>query len=407
MKILYFHQYFSTPDGSSGLRSYEFARALISRGHEVLMVCGRYDGSKTGLEEIPFVKGRRKGLVDGIMVNELFLPYSNKLSFLQRTRIFVEYALLSIKIALTEKCDIIFATTTPLTAALPGIFARWLRNKKFVFEVRDLWPELPAAMGIIKNPVILGLMKLLEITAYRSAYQLIGLSPGIVDGIIRVGIKRDRVTMIPNGCDSGIFKPRVTKCESLKGINKGDFVGIFTGTHGVANGLDAVLDAAAILIKKNRTDIKFLFVGNGKLKPHLKERAKTEKLSNCVFMDPVPKNNIAKITADCDCGMMILANVPAFYFGTSPNKFFDYIACGLPIVNNYPGWIAGMIQEYQCGVVVPPENPDELAEAMIRLSDDRNAASEMGKSSLLLSQKFQRTHLAEQFCLVIESLSKS
>jgi glycosyltransferase involved in cell wall biosynthesis len=406
MKVLYFHQYFSTPKGSSGMRSYEFAKALGNRGHEVTIVCGRYDGSKTGLEEIPFKDGKREGVVEGIRVVELFLNYSNKLSFIQRTRIFLLYALRSIRIALTYKYDVLFATTTPLTAALPGIAARWLRNKKFVFEVRDLWPELPAAMGVIKNPIILKLMKLLEVTAYRSAHRLIGLSPGIVSGITKYKIPEKNVFMIPNGCDSDLFKPLEPQEKKIDHIQSNEFVAIFSGTMGIANGVDAILNAAYELKKAGREDIKLLMVGSGRCKDDLKNRAKKESLTSCIFMDPVPKVQIARLTGSCDTGLMVLANIPAFYYGTSPNKFFDYISCGIPVINNYPGWIAEMIEEYQCGIAVKPEMPEDFALALCTLADNPQRTKNMGLQSQKLAQNFLRSNLAQQFCNVLEEFRK-
>lgn len=407
MKILYFHQYFSTPAGSSGMRSYEFSKAMVAKGHKVTIVCGRYDGSVTGLEHIPFKRSMRRGNIDGIDVIELLLSYSNKMNFLQRTLVFLRYAFSAIGIVLFTRYDIVFATTTPLTAGIPGIVARWIRRKPFVFEVRDLWPELPKAMGVIKNPFVLLSMSLLETVTYHSSHALIGLSPGIVDGIIKKGIPKENVTLIPNGCDSGIFKPISKAGRDIDGITASDFVAIFTGTHGIANGLDAVLDAAKVLKKLNRSDIKLLMVGSGRMKPSLQDRAKNEALDNCLFLNPVPKAKIAELTGKCNVGLMILANVPAFYYGTSPNKFFDYIACGLPILNNYPGWIADMIKEYECGMVVPPEDPEVFASALISLADDPDKTYEMGKKSLSLAKHFDRSILAQQFTTTIEKTLKA
>jgi len=171
------------------------ARALIATGHEVTMVCGSYSGGHTGLSE-NFVKGRREGTVDGIHIIEFNLAYSNHDPFIKRSLTFLSFAMKSIRIALTHKYDVVFATTTPLTAGIPGIFARWLRRKPFVFEVRDLWPELPKAMGMIKNPAILWAMSCLEWLSYRSAHHCIGLAPGIVDGIAARGVKRERISLI-------------------------------------------------------------------------------------------------------------------------------------------------------------------------------------------------------------------
>ena len=242
MKVLYFHQHFSLPAGSTGIRSYQMAKKLISLGHDVTMICGSYKGGDTGLE-IPFKRGKRKGTVDGINIIEFELSYSNSDGFLKRTITFLKFAMRSILITLTGKYDLIFATSTPLTAGIPGIFARWLKFKPFVFEVRDLWPELPREMGVIKNPFILWSMSILEWVSYHSANHIIGLSPGIVEGIKKRGISENRTSMIPNGCDLSIFSGVQSKWRP-NSIAENDFLAIYTGTHGRANGLDAVLNAA-------------------------------------------------------------------------------------------------------------------------------------------------------------------
>lgn len=396
MKVLYFHQHFSTPKGSGGIRSYEMARRLVARGHQVTMVCGSHGGGETGLQE-PFAWGSRRGTVDGIEVVEFNLPYSNHDGFVKRGYTFLKFAARSIWLAFAERYDVLFATTTPLTAGIPGIFARWLRGKPFVFEVRDLWPELPRAMGVIRNPLVLGAMSLLEWASYRSAHRLIGLSPGIVDGIVRRGVSRERIALVPNGCDLDIFSGTVAPWRPPH-VNANDLLAAFTGTHGMANGLDAVLDAAAELKRRGRKDIKLLLIGQGKLKAGLRERAQREQLDNVVFHDPVNKARLAGLMAATDVGMQILANVPAFYYGTSPNKFFDYIAAGLPVLNNYPGWLAEMIDQHCCGFSVPPDDPAAFADALEKAADNRAVLKEMGRRGRALAENaFDRDLLAEQW----------
>jgi len=396
MRILYFHQHFSTPKGAVGIRSYEMARRLIARGHQVTIVCGSYGGGETGLE-LPFIGGKRRGCVDGINIVEFDLAYSNSDGLVKRAKTFVSFALRSIGLALTERYDLVFATSTPLTAGIPGIFARWLRRKLFVFEVRDLWPELPKAMGVIRNPLILGAMSVLEWASYRSAHRLIGLSPGIVEGIAKRGVPRERIALIPNGCDLDIFAGEVEPWRPEQ-IKADDLLAVFAGTHGLANGLDAVLDAAAELKRRGRDDIKLLLIGQGKLKQALYARAQCEGLDCVVFHEPVNKSRLAGLMASADVGLQVLANVPAFYFGTSPNKFFDYIAAGLPILNNYPGWLAEMIRHNQCGFTVDPESPDAFADALERAANDRAAAKEMGERGRELAKReFDRELLANHF----------
>lgn len=397
MHILYFHQHFSTPRGAAGIRSYEMGQALVRAGHQVTMVCGSVGVGNTGLDQ-PFVRGRREGEVDGIRVIEFDLGYSNSHGFLRRTLTFAQFALRSLGVAMLRRYDVVFATTTPLTAGIPGIAARWLRGKPFVFEVRDLWPELPRAMGVITNPVVLGLMSALEWISYRSAHRLVGLSPGICEGIASRGVAPNRIATVPNGCDLSIFDATQVAPWRPEGVAAGDLMAVFTGTHGQANGLDAALDAAAALRARGRSDIKLVLIGEGKLKPALKARAAAEGLTNVLFLDPVNKAKLARLMAAADVGMQLLANVPAFYYGTSPNKFFDYLASGLPVLNNYPGWLADLIAESGCGLAVPPEDPEAFAEALIRAADDRAALADMGRSArALAATRFDRAQLAAQW----------
>ncbi len=396
MHIVYFHQHFSTPEGSAGTRSYEMARALVQAGHKVTMVCGSYGQGHTGLEG-KFHRGKRRGNVEGINIVEFELGYSNELSLLQRTIVFLSFAIRSSWFALSTPADIVFATSTPLTAGIPGILARWFRGRKFVFEVRDLWPELPQAMGVIRNPVVLTLMSCLEWLSYKSAHRVVGLSSGIVEGIKRRGVPDSQICLIPNGCDLETFYPD-TNAMRPEVIKDDVFLAVFTGTHGLANGLDAVLDAAKELKRADRKDIAIALIGGGSEKKRLQERSNSEQLDNVIFLDPVSKQMLAKYLSSSDVGLQILQNVPAFYYGTSPNKFFDYIAAGLPVINNYPGWLAEMIKHNECGLAVPPDSSKKLADGLIILADDPAMRVRMGVNARTLAEThFNRKKLAAEW----------
>jgi len=396
MNVLYFHQHFSTPNGSTGIRSYEMAQRLLKRGNHVTMVCGSYGGGETGLTSA-FIKGRREGTVDGIHIIEFDLAYSNTDGLVKRAGTFLKFAIKSISIALTYKYDVVFATTTPLTAGIPGIFARWLRGKPFVFEVRDLWPELPKEMGVIKNPLVLTAMSILEWCSYRSAHRCIGLSPGIVEGIKKRGVKANKVEIVPNGCDLTIFADDVAPWRP-DGVADTDLMAVFTGTHGLANGLDAALNAAKELKTRGRKDIKLLLVGQGKLKEDLQARANREDLDNVIFHSPVNKSKLAELMKGADIGLQLLANIPAFYYGTSPNKFFDYISAGLPVLNNYPGWLAGMIKDNNCGYAIEPDNALAFADALENAADNKDSLPAMGERAQALAKRdFNRHHLADKW----------
>ena len=400
MKVFYFAEHFDTPVTGGGLRPYQMAKRLISAGHQVTMVCG---GDQTWLK-LPASdrKNVYRGDIDGIDVIQISIPYSNNDSIAKRAVIFLKFAWKAMGFALKEDYDLLFATSTPLTDGLPGIVAKWFRRKKFVFEVRDLWPELPKALGM-KNPFLLGGMSLLEKWSYHAADACVGLSPGICEGIRRRSQKGKPIAMIPNGCDLDLFTPATTKPDVIPGVKPTDTVAVFTGAHGVANGLDAVLNMAAVLKVRQRDDIRIVFVGEGKMKTHLKERAQNEDLDNCLFLDRMPKKALNDVMARADIGLMVLANVPAFYYGTSPNKFFDYIASGLPVVNNYPGWLADMIRENHCGLAVEPEKPELFADALIHLADHPELREEYGMNGRRLAEReFARDLLGSRFVHFLE-----
>ena len=396
MQILYFHQHFNTPAGAGGTRSYEFGKALVRNGHNVTIVCGSTKLGNSGLSG-PFIKGRRKGIVEGISVIELDLPYSNYLGFINRSWLFLKYSYFGIKIALFDDYDLLFATSTPLTVGIPGVFAKLFRKKRFIFEVRDLWPELPREMGVITNPVVLFIIDRLESVTYRFADKVVALAPGIKQGILRKYPEKE-VVVIPNGSDD-------TAPKLPESFNKDKLVAVFTGAHGIANGLDAVLDVASILKERNSNDVEIQFIGDGKLKPLLMERAIKENLDNCVFIDPMPKPSLFRyLRESADVGLMILDNIPAFYNGTSPNKFFDYLSLGLPVINNYPGWLAKLITENQCGVAVSPRDTVQFADTLVKLKSDIKLRREYGANSKKLSEaRFSRQLLSDKFVGFLES----
>jgi glycosyltransferase involved in cell wall biosynthesis len=401
VRVLYFHQHFSTPEGAAGTRSYEMARRLLHEGHKVTMVCGSYAQGKTGLDG-PFHKGSRRGSVDGIDVVEFDLHYANEQGLVRRSAVFVKFALASIRLVFGEKYDVVFATTTPLTAGIPGIFARWLRRKPFVFEVRDLWPELPRAMGAITNPVILAAMSALEWVSYRSATRCIGLSPGIAEGIARRGVPPARIAMIPNGCDVGLSAPAASEEKGAfrraNGIAPEQLLAVYCGTHGLANGLDAVIDAATELRRRGRDDIVLALIGRGHEKARLIERAEAAGLRNIRFVDPVSKTRLFAVLAEADLGMQILRNIREFAYGTSPNKFFDYLSAGLPVLNNYPGWLAELIREHDVGFAIAPDSPESFADALEEAANDRTKLARIGaQASALAHGALNRERLARQW----------
>lgn len=402
MHVAYIHQHFQTPQDRGGTRSYEMSRRLLAAGHRVSMISGAMEGTGDRID----LSGDMKQVdVDGIDVFYINEHYENKMSFWQRVACFRRFAKKAQSIVERRKPDLVFATSTPLSVGTPGMKSAKNLGVPFVFEVRDLWPELPIAMGIIKNPVMIWYLRRMERRIYAAAAHCIALSPGMKEGIAQTGYPQDRITTIPNASDLDLFRPD-------RSLPKDQWIGdptrcrfAFTGAHGKANGLDALLDAAGELKRRGEQGIQFICIGYGGLKPGLVQRSRDMGLEDMILWhDPVSKADLARMLPTFDVGLMLLKNVPAFYRGTSPNKFFDYIASGLPVLNNYPGWLAGMIEENDFGKVVPPDDPNAFADACVWFRDHQEDRAAMGRRGRRYAETAcSREQRARQFVETLEA----
>jgi glycosyltransferase involved in cell wall biosynthesis len=402
MHVAYIHQHFSTIKGATGTRSYEMSKRLIRAGHRVTMVCGEYqagDPASTSRERVNEMD------VDGIRVLRVAEPYANRMSFVRRVLAFGRFARTAGGLVKRLDADLVLATSTPLTVGIPGMKAAKALNVPFVFEVRDLWPELAIALGVLKSPLLKWYTRRLERKIYFAAGRIIALAPGIREGICRTGYPADRVTMIPNSCDLDLFSPSEDKTLDDQFGANGDFRLVFAGAHGLANGLDSAIDAVAELKRRGATGIRFVFIGDGGQKPRLMERSRREGLAPFIsWVSPIPKERFAEILPRMHVGLMLLKNVPSFYYGTSPNKFFDFLAAGLPILNNYPGWLADLITQHRCGAVVQPDNPVAFADAVLQLREQKEDLRLMGRRARQLGEaEFSRDALGARFVSVLES----
>jgi len=401
MHVAYIHQHFSTKKGATGTRSYEMSRRLIDAGHSVTMICGAYDAAGQTREKSARVS---QNAIDGIRVLQINEPYGNRMGFARRVMAFGRFAATATRVVSQLNVDLVFATSTPLTVGIPGMNGARKLGVPFVFEVRDLWPELAIALGVVKNPLIKWYTRRLERNIYGAAMRIIALAPGIRDGIAKTGYPVERISLVPNCSDLDLFQPDDTAIDDDRFGAQDDFRLVFTGAHGLANGLEAVLDAAAELKRRNVKGVRFVFIGQGRMKFELRARSERMELGDSVsWIDPMPKEDLARVLPRMDAGLMILKNLPSFYYGTSPNKFFDYIAAGLPVLNNYPGWLAGMIDEHKCGLVVQPDDAKAFADAVVQLRSDRDLCERMGQAGRKLAEaKFSRDMLGCAFVEVLE-----
>ena len=400
-RILYLHQHFSTPAGATATRSHALALALAARGHRVTLACGDYAGAATGLTQ-PFRHGRREARFGPIRLVQYAIPCGNAQPLAARARAFLHYAARTAALAVAQPWDLVIASSTPLTVALPALLARRLRGTPFLFEIRDPWPELPRAMGLGNPALWWGLDRLAD-AACRRAAAVVALSEGMAATALAHGAAPERVSVVPNGCDLNLFGPQVAPWRPDL-ARPWEALAVYAGAHGVANGLDHLLDAAAVLHRRGEHRVRLLLVGEGSEKPRLQARAAAEGLANVSFLDPLPKTRLAALLAGTQMALHCLAPQPAFAEYTAPNKLMDALAAGLPVVTNVPGHAARVVAEGPCGIAVPPEDAPALAQALADLAGNATRRRALGEAARQQAiRRWDRRLLAARFCAVAEA----
>lgn len=397
MHILYIHQYFASRKGRTGTRSYEFGRYLVGKGHRVTMIA-----SGLANAEFPVPQGEQYSVheIDGIRVVSVAGGYNDPhmgtaLNGWRRMLRFYEFARVASKVAREQnRPDVVFATHTPLTVGLVGIAASRHFGVPFVFEVRDLWPEALVDVGALNNPLAIWWLRRMARRIYRRADHIVALSPGMKEGVVLAGTAPEKVTLIPNASDLDLFRPDLDGSAARRRLGLGDrFAALYFGAMGLANGLEYVIEAAGILAEQKQDHIVLVLQGGGGKRDELETLARHYNLRNVVFGDLVPKEEIAGVVAGCDVCLMIVrgGKNPTW----SPNKMFDSLAAGKPVLLNAGGWLGETIEQNACGRFIAPDRPAALAEALVELSQNPALCEQMGRNARALAEReFDRNLLA-------------
>ncbi|MDQ3292533.1 MAG: glycosyltransferase family 4 protein, partial [Bacteroidota bacterium] len=333
-------------------------------------------------------------------------PYSNNMGIVSRLWSFIRFMFLSTWIGLRQKnIDLVFATSTPLTIGIPALIIKNLKGIPYIFEVRDLWPEVPIQMGAIKSKFIINLLNWFEKKIYTSAKHVVALSPGMRDGVIKTGISPSKVTMIPNMAKKDEFFVRAKNWEIARAfnLNINHFNVVHFGAMGIANGLEYVVKAAAVLKERNIQNVDFIFLGEGKTETDLKDICESKQLTNVKFLGKHPMKIVSEIVNICDCSMVSFSDIPILYTN-SPNKLFDSLSAGKPLIVNSAGWTKDMVEENNCGVYVNPQRPEDLADTVLKMAANPVWLQEMSVNSRRLAEEvYDKTILCKKFIKVIEA----
>jgi glycosyltransferase involved in cell wall biosynthesis len=398
MHILLVHQAFAALDEPGGTRHHEFARHLHSLGHEVTVIAGQVSyltGERT-------VQGWLEREVDdvGVVLLRCYAYPGWHRSFIHRMLSFFSFMFSSFVVGMrVPGVDLVWGTSPPIFQGVVAWLLARFKRSPFLFEVRDLWPRFAIEVGILRHPLLIRLSQWLERFLYRRADQLVVNSPGY---LLHVQARAGKpAVVVPNGADvamlsgagdGGMFRREMGLTD--------DFVVMYAGAHGMSNDLTVLLDAAELL-----PQVAFVLVGDGKEKPALEDRARELALENVTFLPPRSKQRMAEALAAADVCVAILKPIPA-YKTTYPNKVFDYMAAGRPVVLAIDGVIRALVEEAEAGVFVPPGNADALARAINGLAAQDERRQEMGASGrAFVERHFDRRILADRMAALMELMT--
>ena len=390
--ITYVHQYFTTPTQGGGTRSFEMGRRLVQMGHTVRMITTRRESGFGGWSVSE---------VEGLEVHELGVPYSNSMGNARRIAAFLHFAAAaSIRVA-SLPTDVILATSTPLTVAIPGMIGAAFRRRPLVFEVRDLWPDVPIALGALRSPVTRWLARVLERTAYANSRHVIALAPGMREDIIAKGVEPEKVSVIPNGCDLDLFEADSSAYAAVRaahpGLGDGPLV-VFAGTIGRANGLGYLVEVACHM-RRISPRTRFAVVGDGPERPSVADHAKRLGVlgETMFFAGHVSKHDAARWIIASDAVVCLFTGPRVVWKDAVQNKFFDALAAGKPTASNFEGFQSIVARDAGIGIVMDPASPSRGAQqlhSMLSDSEWRRQAAE--RSSVLAKNAFSRDRLAAE-----------
>lgn len=397
MRVLYVSQYFVNADQPGGVRHWQHTQALAKAGHRVQVVTSFVQHKEREVPEA--YRGKRivREYQDGVEVWRTYATPGYGRDLRSRLANYVTFAFWAGVAALRAgKADVIVASSPSLPASFVAAIVSRLRRTRFVFEVRDLWPESAVAMGLVRNRKLLTLARWMSRFCERRADRVIALTEGIRDGLIANGVPASRITLITNGVDLDVTPPLDVEVA----LPEAAFVAMYVGAHGTYSSLDTVLDAAALL--RGRTEVCVVLVGGGDQRDRLMARASELGLSNVRFVGAVPKREVTAWLARADCCLLPYQDIPLFA-GALPNKVFDYLGASRPIIAAAPpGELTRLVERVGCGLAIAPENAGAMAAAIERLAADRDAGRAMGAAGRAHAlATYDRARLAERFVEVV------
>ncbi len=406
MKIIYLHQYFKFPNESGGTRSFDLATGFLDSGHHVEML--------TSTSNIEYKKKKRWTKINknGLVVHYVYLPYANEMSYIRRSIVFFKFLWLSTFKLLSLKGDLVLTTSTPLTVGIPALIKKWFHKTPFIFEIRDVWPEVVIAIGAVKNKIIQRLLYFLENLIYKNASAIVPLSIDMKNSITSrySNLASIPIQVIENISEIDRFQNSVNANNSVLKEKIGfcpRFTILYAGTFGRVNGLDYVVNLASKLIDLDPS-IVFVMLGDGSEKEAVLQKAVDKNLlnKNIYILDSVAKRDLSQLYYECDMGSSFVIPIKELW-ANSANKFFDTLAAGKPILINHDGWQKELIEMENIGYVLPTIVDHNAAKKFELYTKDEALISEQKNNGLNIAKaNFSKDVAVKKYNNLFENIKK-
>lgn len=405
MHILFLTDNFPPEVNAPASRTFEHAREWVRAGHQVTVI--------TCVPNFP--KGRvfagysnrlwQREEMDGIQIIRVWSYITANEGFVRRCLDYISYMITATLAALfVRKVDLIVATSPQFFTAVAGWMTGLLKRRPWVFELRDLWPESIRVVGAMDKSSVLDQLEKLELFLYRRADAVFAVTQSFRDNLITRGIPAEKIHVITNGADLSRYQPMEKDENLLAQLNlQGCFIVGYIGTMGMAHGLDTVLDTTKKISQMGLADVRILMLGDGARKKSLLQRVEAEQIENVIFLETVPKSEVARYWSLLDVSLIHLKNDDLFK-SVIPSKLFESMAMGIPVLFGVKGEAADIVSRYDVGLLIEPESSEEMSQALIELRNNHELRQQLSKNCQASAQYFDRSTLAAEMLSVLQSI---
>ena len=411
MHILFLTDNFPPEGNAPATRTIEHASRWTANGHQVTVITGVPNFPEGRVFDGYNNRWYQTEEVIGVKVIRVKTYITANEGFAKRILDYMSFMVSGLIAGLfVKKPDVVVATSPQFFTAVAGWALSGLRRKPFVFELRDIWPASITAVGAMKKSKVIAALEKLELFLYRRATRIVSVTQSFKDELIQRGVDGEKIDVVLNGVDLTKYAKQIEKDGDFASTYElsGKFVAGYVGTHGMAHGLEHIVRAASLL--QDQDDIRIVFAGGGAAREAVEQEVAQLGLKNVVLIPRAPKEEMARLWSLCDVSLVNLRNADLFRT-VIPSKIFESMGMGIPMIVSMPqGEATEIVSKAEAGLIINPETPNELAQAIIKLRDDKKLLSGLSTGALSAAQEFSREKLAadalDSFALAVQTYPK-